>query len=167
MNKKSVPQLFLCLIVLLASCNTEKQVAGKLYKLYVKNEVAVARLCADLYPPIEKVVDTVIYKKGIPMSTAPTFRVIDCDSVIRKTKKRHVSISIPGNTIVTDTVVVYKERQLVNNAKLIEYEAQYKELDNELVKCRIQKKWLLNVLAILCIYTLARWLLRYWNIRLP
>ena len=159
----------ICVLIalFLLSCNAEKYATKKLYKIYSKNGLAVAKLCADTYHPLEKSIDTVIYKKGVPVWNVPEVRIVDCDSIIKNKQNPNVKISLPAKAVITDTIIVYKERYLVNKAKLLKQEVQYKELNNEFVKCRTQRNWLWKVLLIVSIYTLLRWMLRFWNIRLP
>ena len=58
------------------------------------------------------------------------------------------------------TIIIYKERYLVNTAKLIEQETKYKELNNEFVKCRTHRNWLFKIILFFLAFALAKWVIK-------
>lgn len=164
MSKLKLVITGLVLAFIFVSCNTERQMSKKLYRLHANSNVATARFCAHVYPPIAKVIDTVMYKKGIPVIQSNRLYTIDCDSVISQSKTRTVKVLVGDSVTVIDTLVVYKERQLVNKANEKLLAATNESLRVSVAKYKTQRNWLVKVVVVLLVFLLVKWLLKSFSL---
>lgn len=150
--------------LLICSCKSQHTATRKLLKAQIRHPEVVAKFCSALYPPIDFLKDSIIYKQG---ERELVFVHVDCDSITKSLPGiKKVKIPCPSQT-VPDTYFVYKEKHLVNKAEVtyLQHVSDECRVENEVVKSR--NKLLIQVLLILFIYTLLRWVLRIWNITLP
>lgn len=155
--------------MMLLGCYTEKHATKQLAKIQAHHPIIVARVCSSNYPPIERIKDSIIYKQGEPYEEI-VYVEADCDSVINATNStivKRIKVPCPTTIVQTDTLLVYKEKQVVNHAKVAMLEHELTELKETHIKTKEQNHILLRVAIILGVYTIIRWVLRIWNIKLP
>lgn len=155
--------------MMLLGCYTERHATKQLAKIQAHHPIVVARVCSSNYPPIERVKDSIVYKKGEPYEEL-VYVQADCDSVLKtshKTIVKRIKVPCPTTIVQTDTLLVYKEKQVVNRAKVAVLEQELAELKETHIKTKEQNHILLRVAIILGVYTIIRWVLRIWNIKLP
>lgn len=155
--------------MMLLGCYTEKRATKQLAKVQAHHPIVVAKVCSSNYPPIERIKDSIVYKQGEPYEEL-VYVEADCDSAINATNNtivKRIKVPCPTTIIQTDTLLVYKEKQVVNRAKVAVLEQELAELKETLIKTKDQNYILLRVAIILCAYTIIRWVLRIWNIKLP
>lgn len=155
--------------MMLLGCYTERRATKQLAKIQVHHPIVVARICSRNYPPIERIKDSIVYKQGEPYEEL-VYVDADCDSILKSSDKtiiKCIKVPCPTTIIQTDTLLVYKEKQVVNRAKVATLEHELAELKETNIKTKEQYHILLRVAIILCTYTIIRWVLRIWNIKLP
>jgi len=111
--------LFLFSLLFFFSCNTLHKANKRLLKVESKHPELLTKYCADRYPNVESVKDSISYVRTVDtMYTDPIF--LDCDSVLRDTvyKEKKVKITCPPSLVIRDTF--FKEKQVVKqNTALI------------------------------------------------
>ena len=102
-------------LVIFVGCSAERAASRKLMRADRQSNYAVAEWCARLYPPVALVKDSISY---LPGKAELVYVSVDCDTVpINNTSGRVITVPCPESKVV-DTVLVYKERHIVNRAKL-------------------------------------------------
>lgn len=155
--------------MMLLGCYTGRHATKQLAKIQARHPIVVARICSRNYPPIERIKDSIVYKQGEPYEEI-VYVEADCDSVINATNNtivKRIKVPCPTTIVQTDTLLVYKEKQVVNRAKVAVLGQELAELKETNIKTKEQYHILLRVAIILCTYTIIRWVLRIWNIKLP
>lgn len=155
--------------LMLLGCYTEKHATRQLAKVQAHHPIVVAKVCSSNYPPIERIKDSIVYKQGEPYEEI-VYVEADCDSVLSTSDKtiiKRIKVPCPSTIVQTDTLLVYKEKQVVNRAKVAVLEQELAELKETHIKTEEQNHILLRVAIILGVYTIIRWVLRIWNIKLP
>lgn len=168
--------LFLILLSLMVgatSCNSAKQAQRHIHKAEMKNANELAKWCATRYNPIDSINTVIEYRNGeVITDTVLTTEVeIVRDTVIIKATK------VVTNTI-RDTVVTSKYERAVNKAALDslknwasgEIDKKDKEIaDLKVMVAKKQKSLSIAMWGVIILgaYTLGRWVLRIWNIKLP
>lgn len=155
--------------MMLLGCYTEKHATKQLAKIQAHHPIVVARVCSRNYPPIERIKDSIVYKQGEPYEEI-VYVEADCDSLLKysdKTIIKRIKVPCPTTIVQTDTLLVYKEKQVVNRAQVAVLEQELAELKETYVKTKDRNHILLRVAIILGVYTIVRWVLRIWNIKLP
>lgn len=156
------------------SCYTPKKANRQLYKVHSNYPELTAPFCGDLYPPIDAVRDSIIYKRGetIYKQGATNYVYLDCDSVVKETKKNGSVVSgnkvklpcPPCDSARVDTFYRHTKIEKVDRAtakQLVRAKERIAEINNT-------KKLLWYAVAVLAFYTLLRWVLRMvWRIKLP
>ena len=147
---------WLLLPIIFIGCSAERAASRKLLRADRQSKYAVAEWCARLYPPVTLIKDSISY---LPGKAELVYISVDCDSVSANDKTgRIVTVPCP-ETRVVDTVLVYKERQLVNNALVDSLRDELQAQDtkySKLVKYR-------NVLFVLLGGFLIYFIARYFN----
>lgn len=155
--------LTLLTITLLVSCYTEKQANRQLVKAQTNYSGVVAKYCSQLYPVKERTRDSIVYlvgKEEVFLSTP-----IDRNEIVASTIK--MPYSSKEYIYRVDTVMVFKDKVIEDVAKIEVLEAKNKELIKSIAGSEKVSSILLKVAIVLGVYTLLRWLLRVWYIRLP
>lgn len=156
--------LIVGMVLLITGCNSQKRAERSFVSLHVKHPAVVAKMCGVLYPPIDFLKDSIVYKQG---NSELVFIHADCDS-LRKVLPGVKTIKIPcPQTRKPDTYFVYKEKHLVNKAEVTQLQSVSVDCrsENEVLKSR--NRLLMQVVLILASYTLLRWILRIWRISIP
>ncbi|MBW7913321.1 MAG: hypothetical protein H3C54_06405 [Taibaiella sp.] len=154
--------IYIIIALLLVSCRAERNAVKKIMKLHAAYPGATAAACAGLYPPVEYTHDSVVYKPGAPSQLVYVYA--DCDTVMGKQAGR---IKIPCPPVhITDTILLYKEKQVVNRADV-------ERLKEEVNKCQVayakrlkERQILLWTTIALGMITAIRLLKRLWSIKL-
>lgn len=155
--------------MMLLGCYTERHATKQLAKVQAHHPIVIARICSRNYPPIERIKDSIVYKQGEPYEEI-VYVEADCDSVLSTSDNiiiKRIKVPCPTTIVQTDTLLVYKEKQVVNRAKVAVLEQELSELKETHIKTKDQNHILLRVAIILGVYTVIRWVLRIWNIKLP
>lgn len=137
--------------LVLSSCYTTDKANRRMIKIHTHYPEILAAFCAQTYPPIEYVRDSIVYRAGKEIIS---YAYIDCDTV-RGTKATKFKIPCPGNTRV-DTVWHYKEKQAVNKAAIAVLENKLTDALHKNAVLRNTNKILLCVTAVLALYFLFK-----------
>lgn len=106
--------IYIIAALLLASCQAERKAVKKIMKLHAAHPGATAAACAGLYPPLAYTRDSIVYKPGTQSELVYVYA--DCDTVA---DKRTGKLKIPCPPVrIVDTIMLYKEKQVVNRAEL-------------------------------------------------
>lgn len=155
--------LTLLTTTLLVSCYTEKQANRQLVKAQTNYSGVVAKYCSQLYPVKERSIDSTVYLVG---KEEVFLRMpIDRNEIVASTIK--TPYSSKEYIYRVDTVMVFKDKVIEDVAKIEVLEAKNKELIKSIAGSEKVSSILLKVAIVLGVYTLLRWLLRIWYIRLP
>lgn len=159
--------IILFVILCITGCNIEQKAVRKMLRLQSKYPGVMAGVCGRLYPPLEYVKDSIAYKPA--KLSGMVYVYAHCDSALAQSKKKqNVIMKIPcPKTNVADTVFIYKEKQVVNRADV--ERLQLRLIEAQVVESRLRtlnRLWQRSSL-LLVTYTIVRWLLRLWGIRLP
>lgn len=145
-------QIFYILIFgsLLFGCNSYKKATKHLIKATAGNKPAVAAWCGKLFPPVTLVKDSMVYKSGAVQGRVYVYA--DCDSF---KNIQYGKIKIPCPTVVqVDTIVLYKEKHIVNQAKVEKLEADLMLCNSELFRVNKMNSFLKKVCVGLSICVL-------------
>ena len=108
-------------LVIFVGCSAERAASRKLMRADRQSKYAVAEWCARLYPPVALVKDSISYLRG---KAELVYVSVDCDTVpINNTSGRVITVPCPESKVV-DTVFLYRERHLVNNALVKNLESE-------------------------------------------
>ena len=152
------------LIIGLSSCNTTKQSDRHFYKAMRLSQTETGKNCSAAFPPITGTKDSFIYIQGEDRITHDTIQgneyLVVGDTVI---KYKYITKTIKS----IDTVYKTKEVEKVDKGQVAFLQA---EKEKNIATIAKQKKALsisLWAIIILGTFTLGRWVLRIWNIKLP
>jgi len=147
---------------MVVGCNSEKKAARLISRAHRINPEVLPKTCGEMYPGVARTDSFVIYKQGDPVVFQDTITQYDTvENVVYQTKY----ITKQVNT--TDTVYKLKTSTIVNRAReqyLSDLLDKAKQLIASLQK---ENEIMLWALAVLAAYTLLRWVLRIWNIKIP
>ncbi len=152
---------------MLIGCYSQKKATRQLFKVQAHYPKLTAQLCSNSYPPLVQIKDSIIHLPG-RVKKEKVFVTVDCDSILKSnTKVKTVKVPCPPSEYRTDTILVYQERQVVNKAQVAVLEHERNELAKALTKEEQHNYILLRLAIVLAAYTILRWVLRIWNIKLP
>lgn len=147
-------------LVMLLGCYSENIATRHVEKAHSKYPGIVAKYCADRYPPIEEITDSVVFIPGKPVLLNDTIWAHDTVSraIIKYVKQYQNKV---------DTLYKLRTVQVVNRAN--EKYLSEINLKSSVVLGKVQREirilyWVTGVLGI---YTIGRWVLRFWGIKLP
>lgn len=150
----------LAALCIFSGCLTERKALKRIMKLQAAHPAAVATACAGLYPPLEYTRDSMVYKPGAPSEIVYVYA--DCDSAA--TKGQGV-VKIPCPPLhITDTLVLYKEKQVVNRAAIEALRAEVASCNNIRTRLARDRQIMFWVVSAMVSYTLIRWLIKRWRI---
>lgn len=157
------------LLVVLSGCNPSKKAAKLFYRGMKIDAPTIYSECGKVAPPLDSQWDSTGFAMGETILLEPEYIYVDCDTVVIDSTKPNRVIKIPCPPCKTrvDTFYKYNTKQVVNRAKEYALEAENKGLNIELAKKQKALSIALWSLIILGAYTLLRWVLRYWGIKLP
>lgn len=157
---------FLLLSIFIMGCTSQQRTMRSLTKITARHPHLLSGWCSRLYPPLAFAKDSMVFKPGI--SPGVIYVHADCDSIVHAKGTGHAKVQLPcPQQRVADTVVLYKERQLVNRAGEDLLTRQVIDLTTENAVLSNRKALYLKFVVVLAIYTLLRWILRTWSIKLP
>lgn len=165
----------------MSSCNAEKRAVKKSDKHFFKavawDKANVHGRCSDIAPPIVMTKDSFIYKPGkvIYKQGEPVYVEVDCDSVTKSRNSAHstgkanyIKIKCPPcDSVRVDTAYVSVRNTEVDRNKEIALEAHIKKVEELATKRHVQLRIAIIALTALAAYTLLRWILRIWGVKLP
>lgn len=155
-------RIYIIAVLLLASCQAERKAVKKIMKLHVAHPGATAIACAWLYPPLAYMRDSIVYKPGAPSELVYVYA--DCDTVA---DKRVGKLKIPCPPVrITDTVLLYKEKQVVNRAEIEKLKAEINNCNIAYAKRVKERQILLWTTIALGVIALIGLLRRLWSIKL-
>ena len=152
------------LVLWLSSCSPTKR-ASKLYDKAARlSEKTVAEKCAAKFPNKDSINERTVYVQGeeiILHDTVTTGEVMLINDTLYRT--RYITKTITK----TDTLYKDKITTVTNTAAIKALELQHID-DVKTISAKSDRLticyWTLGILGI---YTLGRWILRIWNIKLP
>lgn len=146
------------------SCNTTKQSNRHFYKALNKSHTATANNCSIAFPPVEATKDSFIYIQGEDVVTHDTVQgneyLVLGDTVV---KYKYITKTVK----ITDTLRLTNKTTIVDKAKVVELQEKNTELTINNAKQKKALSICLWSITILGAYTLLRWILRIWSIKLP
>lgn len=150
--------IYIIAALLLVSCQAERKAVKKIMKLHAAQPRATATACAGLYPPLAYTRDSIVYKPGTPSELVYVYA--DCDTVsgIQAGK-----IKIPCPPVhITDTILLYKEKQVVNRAEVEHLKAEINNCNIAYAQKVKERQILLWVTVALGVLMLIKLLRRLW-----
>jgi len=163
-------------LLFLTGCNAEKRAVKKSDKHFFKavawDKANVHGRCSDIAPPIVMTKDSFIYKPGkvIYKQGEPVYVEVDCDSVVKSFGNRSEIVRVkcpPCDSVRVDTAYVSVRNTEVDRNKEIALEAHIKKVEELATKRHVQLRISIIALTVLAAYTLLRWILRIWGVKLP
>lgn len=143
-------------------CYSYKKADRHVYKAGRYYPGLTAAYCAERYPPLSFVKDSVIYKPG---KNEQVFVYANCDT-IKKTGHTSSLIKLACPACVIDTMYIYREKQVVNKAEIEQLRLVVNDMVIEKAVLQRNNKLLFHCVIILSVYTILRWILRMWKINL-
>lgn len=156
------------LIISCLGCYTEKKATRQLIKIGYYYPKSIATYCNRHFPVVEYVRDSVVFLKG-NITKKPVFIEVDCDTLMPENNVAG-SEKMALRTFINhqvDTILVYKDRKVRDYSETIILQGEIKELTIEVAKKRNSLDILTKALIVLSVYTIVRWILRIWHIRIP
>ncbi|MBZ0097509.1 MAG: hypothetical protein K8F30_00415 [Taibaiella sp.] len=147
-------------LLMLPGCLTERKALKRIMKMQAAHPAAVATACAGLYPPLEYTRDSMVYKPGARSEIVYVYA--DCDSAATKGQGM-VKIPCPPLRI-TDTLVLYKEKQVVNRASIEALRAEMATCNNVRARLARDRQILFWVMSAIILYILIKGLIKRWRI---
>ncbi len=150
--------IVITMLMMVTGCYTQQHARRQIIKAEAHYPEILSGICGDLYPPIEWVNDSFIYLPGIPVVNTDT-----AYDTVRSIVFKYI------NRYITRRDTIYKTRnvQLVNRAAEAALSSENNKLSQTLAGKAKEVQILYWVAGVLGIYTVLRWVLRYWGIRLP
>ena len=150
----------LCLLLL--GCYNQKKATRQVIKADTKFPIVLDGYCGQTRPPLDSVDTKIVYKEGetIHDTVTRTETKIHNDTVY---KTEYNDIYIKQRDTIEHTV--YKQQ--TNKGLINKLNKQKEDLVITLSATKARLNMLKWVAIILGIYTIGRWVLRIWKIRLP
>lgn len=161
--------ILLTTCMMMLGCLTEKKAQRLLLKVQIKQPKVLTEVCAENFSNTEYLIDTFFYKEGMPRQEVVAFQV-DCDTLTNQIdRKGKLITTIPCPSVVSrvDTVYRTREMRVVNKAQQVMLKEKLFNREQQLAKLQTRNSLLLKLAVVLGIYTITRWILRFWNIKLP
>lgn len=174
------------ILFMFSGCNAEKRAVKKSDKHFFTavawDKANVHGRCSDIAPPIVMTKDSFIYKPGkvIYKQGEPVYVEVDCDSVVKSLSSnlspvKPVRIKCPPcDSLRVDSMYRSSHNVAVDNNKVKALEATIKDRDEtiskkdeEIARLKERNRIQLYAIIILAAYTLLRWILRIWGVKLP
>lgn len=155
--------------MMLLGCYSERKASKQLFKVQAHYPYNIAKLCSSIYPPISLIKDSVVHLRGTPNEEL-VFVEVDCDSVVKSLslqQRKVVKAPCPTSIYQIDTLLIYKERQVIDRAEVKLLTGDLSVLNDKYIKTKHENYILLRIAIVLGVYTLLRWVLRIWHIKLP
>lgn len=150
----------LSLCMMITGCMSERQAARTLYTVHAKYPEVLTKHCADIFPDQSYLVDSIIFIPGVETTITDTVFMSD-------TITRFLTKTIYRNDKRVDTIYRLKNLKVVNKARELQLQNENLTLSVNFGKLQKERNILFWVTTILGVYTVLRWVVRFWNIRLP
>lgn len=145
---------------MIAGCYSENIATRRIEKAHSRYPAIVARYCGEIYPVIDSRTDSIVYIPGEPAEIADTTYAHDkSQQSFVKCVNRYVH--------KVDTLFRFRTMQVVNRANEKYLADMNQKATISLAKAQNTNRILLWIAVLLGAYTLGRWILRFWGIRLP
>lgn len=165
--------LLLFAIVSLSGCYTQKKAGNQMVKAHVEYPVLTSFYCNQWYPIRWYDSTRIEYIRGEVDYIHDTVTV-DCDSALKEAKSTgnvgKIKVPCPPCPVRVDTIVTYREKQGESTAaleherqKLIACQQGIDDLNKKATKRRVY----LLITGVLALYTVVRWVVRFWGVKLP
>lgn len=128
------------MMVLTASCMTEKKASRRIAHLSVGHPTLLAQYCARTYPPVEKTTTTIEYRQG-KNDTIWQAEYIDCDTIIGT--DRVVKVPYPVIVPRRDTLIFRDSVFIENKAEISTLKLERDNYHAEVEKLKERAKNLL------------------------
>lgn len=152
--------IMLSLCMMFTGCYSENKAHRQLFKVNSKYPQVVTKHCADIFPEQSFSVDSVVYIQGDVVTALDTVYISD-------TIAKVVTKNIVHFKRRTDTVFRLRNLQTVNKAKELLLTAENQKISTQLAKEQKENNILFWAVIVLGGYTILRWIVRFWGIRLP
>lgn len=146
--------------MMITGCMSEKQASRKLYTIHAKYPQLVTKHCADIFPEQGFSTDSIVFLPGIETSIVDT--VLMSDTITKVLTK-----AVFHTVARVDTIYRLRNQKVVNKAREVQLQNDNLTLSVKTGKLQKERDILFWVAIILGVYTVFRWVLRFWNIRLP
>lgn len=162
--------LLLFAIVSLSGCYTQKKAGNQMVKAHVEYPVLTSFYCNQWYPIRWYDSTRIEYIRGEVDYIHDTVTV-DCDTVkVTVDGTKTVRVPCPPCPVRVDTIVTFREKQGESTAaleherqKLIACQQGIDDLNKKATKSRVY----LLITGVLALYTVVRWVVRFWGVKLP
>lgn len=132
--KRPLVCLLLIMSAILAGCYTQKEAARQVMKANANYPEMVAGYCGDWYPVKESIYDSVIYKKGKPVTSPADVVYINCDTIRDSVAVKCPDCVCPGK----DTVYRFR-REVKENKALLVAEQEKSKRENAAARAAIDR----------------------------
>lgn len=152
--------IILSFAMMITGCMSERHAAQKLYAIHAKYPQLVTKHCADIFPEQGFSMDSIVFLPGTENTIVDTLLMSDTiTKLLTKTVFRTVAR--------VDTIYRLRNLKVINKAREVQLQNDNLTLSVKTGKLQKERDILFWVALVLGIYTLVRWVLRFWNIRLP
>ena len=145
--------------MMITGCYSKKKAMRQMTKAQAIHPDVVAGFCNNIYAPLDWVKDSVLFTMGNEVTVDSIVLYIDCDTVSPAMPKI-VKVPCPAYKQRIDTLLIYKEKQVVNKAALVSLQAAYNELLGKYSSAKLKSKILLWVIIGLVLVMSCSWLMR-------
>lgn len=152
--------IMLSSVMMVTGCMSEKQAARKLYGIHAEYPNLITKHCADVFPDQSFSIDSIVFMPGVETVTVDTFFVAD-------TITQFVAKTIFRTNTRIDTVYRLRNLKVMNKAREIQLQNENLKLSINAAKIQKERSILFWIALVLGVYTVLRWVVRFWNIRLP
>lgn len=157
--------IWVLVVIMFVGCNTEKRMVRHVLAAQAKYPEKTAAICAQLYPPLTIVKDSIAYKEGA--ATELKFIYIPVDSIYWARNNNQPNTKIIRQLRV-DTVFIVKQKQVVNRAAVHSLQLALTDAQNKVSDLKHSNRYMLWAVIILGCYTLLRWVsYKLFKISLP
>lgn len=159
-HNRTFGNLILYVSVGLFSCNTPNRAAKLFDKSARISEKTVAEKCAAKFPNKDSINERTVYVQGEETVLHDTVTYSD---TVNHTIYKYITKTVSK----TDTLYKDKTTTITNTAAIKALELQHID-DVKVISAKQDRLYICYwVLIVLGVYTLGRWVLRIWNIKLP
>lgn len=158
--------LLITSVTMVIGCNVEKQTAKraqrKFYRAADLHLPSVAEGCSYMFPPLDSTGTEYIFVEGeTKYNTVTNYDTVVTKDTVRITKTNNIY------KVRVDTIHNKVYEKLTDRALETKLRADNNNLSTELTEAKTRLKIYLWLMVGLIIYTLARWILRIWGIKIP
>lgn len=150
------------ILFMFSGCNVTNRAERKLDKSIRLDRMPFTERCASDFPGTDSVHEKIVFKPGTTLyDTVFTTEVEVLQDTVYVIKTKTVTLK------TVDTAVETKYVKVVDRAKEEMQAAVIKKQDAEIAKYKERDRIKTIALLVLSAYTLLRWILRKWGVKLP